>query len=338
MSTERYNFNPDIPPPLPPHVQTNNSSRAQLQTGGRSSPASKSIERNTQYLVPTPISPRTIAVTSRVDSLLSDQKRLEREIEEQIQRLKHDYDDIRTQIDRKESSIHNEVKNISTRLNEDITEHYHRKQRIYADLAADTNSVGTELERLKSSTNTTNNKQQLLASLEQIELNIRNIRQAVEQHKEPRSALIFSEGHRTIGADTIGQITYKQIEPNRRFNSPPPSSSSFQTEQISTNITPYKYIKFDHLAALEPEAIAITENKKILLGICNKLFILDEYGSTINVIQLAPSIRGIAASKKPQPQNIAYISHDETVSIIDIDTGRTLDCVKGIENRKFYLN
>ncbi len=232
------------------------------------------------------------------------------------------------------------MKSIAARLDEDVTRHYHRKQKIYADLAADTNSVGTELERLKSYTNTNNNKQQLWANLEQIELNIRNIRQAVEQQKESRSALTFAEGHRTIAADTIGQINYNQIESHRRFHSPPPPpppslpvTSSVQTEQISTNITPYKYIKFDHLATLEPEAIAITENnKKILLGICNKLFILDEYGATLNIIPLAPSIRGIAVSKKHQSSNIAYISHDETVSIIDIESGRTIDCVKGIED------
>ncbi|CAF4444453.1 unnamed protein product, partial [Adineta steineri] len=106
-------------------------------------------------------------VTSRVETLLSDQKRLEHEIEEQIRRLKYDFDDVRKQIDRKQSSIHNEVKNIAARLDDDITEHYHRKQKIYADLAADTNTVGTELERLKSNTN--NNKQQLWDNLEEIE-------------------------------------------------------------------------------------------------------------------------------------------------------------------------
>ncbi len=344
MSTGRFNLDTDIPPPT---IRTNNSSRANSQIGSRQStptnrPISKSIEHNTQHHVPNPSSSITTAATSRVDLLLSDQKRLEREIDEQIKRLKYDYDDVRKQIDRKESSIHNEVKNIAARLDEDITEHYHRKQKIYADLAADTNSVGTELERLKSNTNN-NNKQQLWANLEQIELNIRTIRQAVEQQKEPHGALTFAEGRRAIAADTIGQITYHQTASHRRFNSPPPPpaipvSSSFPTgHQTSTNITPYKYIKIDHLATLEPESIAITENnKKILLGICNKLFILDENGATLKVIPLAPSIRGIAVSKKPHAQNIAYISHDETVSIIDIDTGRTIDCVKGRDERSFY--
>jgi hypothetical protein len=309
-------------------------------------PGSKSLERDTTYLVPN-LSSSSVntAVTSRVDSLLTDQKRLERDIEEQIKRLKHDYDDVRKQIDRKQSSIQNEVKNIAAHLDEDITEHYHRKQKIYADLAADTNSVGTELERLKSSPNTNNNKQQLWLNLEQIELNIQKIRQAVEQQKEPQGALTFSEGRRALAADTIGQITYNQPESHHRFNSPPPPpptlpnpSSSFQKQQTSTNITPYKYIKTDHLATLEPESIAITENnKKILLGICNKLFILDEYGATLKTIQLAPSIRGIAVSKKHQSQNIAYISHDETVSIIDIDSGQTIDCVKGRIRKKEYL-
>ena len=86
---------------------------------------------------------------------------------------------------------------------------------------------------------------------------------------------------------------------------------------------------------MEPEAITITENnKKILLGICNKLYILDEYGNTLKTIPLAPSIRGIAVSKKHQLQNIAYISHDETVSMIDINTGQTLDSVKGTKKKR----
>lgn len=250
-----------------------------------------------------------------------------------MKHLKHDYDDVRQQISRKESSIHNEVRGIASRLDEDITEHYHRKQKIYADLAADTSSVRTDLERLKShSTASNQNKQQLWANLEQIESNIRSIRQAVEQQKEARSALTFAEGHRALAADTIGQITYNQKESHQRFHSPPPPlpSSSFQQEQTSTNITPFKYLKIDHLSTLEPEAIAITENnRKILLGICNKLFILDESGNTLRTIPLTPSIRGIAVSKKPQLQHIAYISHDETVSMIDINTGQTLDSVKG---------
>ncbi len=305
---------------------------------------STSVERDTHYLVPTPSS--STAVTSRVDFLLTDQKRLEREIEEQMQHLKYDYDDVRKQINRKESAIHNEVKTIAARLDEDITEHYHRKQKIYATLAADTNTVRTELERLKSHTNTNNNnKQQLWDNLEQIESNLRNIRQAVEQQKEPRGALTFAEGRRAIAADTIGQITYNQTKSHRRFNSPPPPPppppappvpSSFHREQTSTNITPYKYLKIDHLSTLEPEAIAITENnRKILLGICNKLFILDEYGNTLKTIPLAPSIRGIAVSKRHQSHNIAYISHDETVSMIDIDSGQSIDSVKGIKMFNF---
>lgn len=272
-------------------------------------------------------------MNSRVDLLLSDQKRLEHDIEEQMKRLKHDYEDIRTQIVRKESAIHTEVKSIAGRLDEDITEHYHRKQKIYATLAADANTVGSELERLRSNSNS-NNKQQLWDNLEQIERNIRNIRQAVEQQQELRGALTFAEGRRALTTDTIGQITYNQPEPtHRRFTaspSPPMVSTSFPTEQTSTNISPYKYLKIDHLAALEPEAIAITENnKKILLGICNKLFILNEYGDTLKIISLSPSIRGIAVSKKSQLHNIAYVSHDETVSMINIDTGESLDSVKG---------
>ncbi|CAF1322790.1 unnamed protein product [Adineta steineri] len=340
LSTERFNLNTDIPHPVDTRNSLSNNSR---NSSSPSTPTNRlistSVERDSHYLMPTPSTSVNTAVTSRVDFLLSDQKRLEREIEEQIKHLKHDYNDVRKQITRKESSIQNEVKNIATRLDEDITEHYHRKQKIYENLAADTNTVRTELERLKSHTNTTNNnqnKQQLWANLEQIELNMRNIRQAVEQHKEPRSTLTFAEGHRTLGADTIGQITYNQKESHRRFNSPSPNppppltlSSSFQQEQTSTNITPYKYIKIDHLSTLEPEAVAITENnKKILLGICNKLFILDEYGNTLRTISLTPSIRGIAVSKKHQTPNIAYISHDETVSMIDIDTGHLLDSVK----------
>jgi hypothetical protein len=231
------------------------------------------------------------------------------------------------------------VKNIAARLDDDITEHFHRKQKVYADLAADTNFVGTELERLKSNSNNNNNKQQLWANLEQIELNIRNIRQAVEQHKETHNALTFAEGRQTLAPDTIGQITYNGNESQQRYSSSPipPIKSSYPIEPIITNLTPYKYLKIDHLSALEPEAIAITENnKKILLGICNKLFILNEYGDTLKTIQLIPSIRGIALSKKSQTHNIAYISHDEIVSMIDIDSGQTLDCVKG--KRKMILN
>ncbi|CAF0921232.1 unnamed protein product [Adineta ricciae] len=336
LLTERFNHETDVPPP----VHTTYSSRANSQVGtGPSTPinraVSTSVERDSHYLTPTPpaaASSLTTAVSSRVDFLLSDQKRLEREIEEQLTHLQHDYEDIQKQIHRKESSIHNEVKNIATRLDQDITEHYHRKQRIYANLAADSNIVRTELERLKLHNKTPTNKQQLWANLEQIEADIRNIRQAVEQEKEPRSVLTFSEGHRALEADTIGQITYNQKESHQRFHSPPAAllpASSFHQEQTSTNITPFKYLKIDHLSTLEPEAIAITENnKKILLGICNKLYILDEYGNTLKTIPLAPSIRGIAVSKKHQLQNIAYISHDETVSMIDINTGQTLDSVK----------
>lgn len=239
--------------------------------------------------------------------------------------MKYDYDDVRKQIDRKESAIHNEVKHIASRLDDDITEHYHRKQKIYADLAADTNTVGTELERLRS--HAPNNKQQLWASLEQIESDIRNIRQAVQQYKEPHNALTFAEGRQALAADTIGQITYKKTDSYPRY---PPSPIPSQTEQPITNLTPYKYLKMDHLSALEPEAIAITEDgKKILLGICNKLFVLNEYGETLRTIPLIPSIRGIALAKKPSKHNIAYVSHDEIVSMIDIDSGQTLDCVKG---------
>ncbi|CAF2556522.1 unnamed protein product [Rotaria sp. Silwood2] len=343
LSTERFQSAVNIPPV----VQTNNSSRARSQiSSGLSTPtnrpASRSMERDTHYLVPTlpSSSSTTIAVSSRVDLLLSDQKRLEREIDEQIKRLKYDYDDIRKQVHRKESSIHNEVKNIAANLDDNITEHYHQQQKIYADLATDTNTIGNELERLKSFTYTNNNKQQLWDNLEKIEFNIRTIRRTVEQQKQSRDALTFSEGHRAIAADTIGQVTYNQIESHRRFNSPPllppllppplpPAPASFQIEQTSTNIVPYKYIKIDHLSALEPEAIAMTENnKKILLGICNKLFILNEYGDTLKTILLAPSIRGITISKKYQSQNIAYVSHDESISMIDIDSGQTLDCVK----------
>ncbi|CAF4169431.1 unnamed protein product, partial [Rotaria magnacalcarata] len=69
-------------------------------------------------------------------------------------------------------------------------------------------------------------------------------------------------------------------------------------------------------------------NKKILLGICNKLFIFNEYGDPLKTIQLTPSIRGIAISKRSQSNNLAYVSHGDIVSMIDIDTGKTLDCVK----------
>ena len=254
-----------------------------------------------------------------------------------MKRLKYDYDDIRKQIDRKETSMHNELKNLASKLDRDTAEHYHRKQKIYADLAANTNTLGHELERLKYSTNRTDNKQ-LWDNLEQIELDMRNIRRAVEQEKETHHALAFAEGHRAIEADTIGKITYNQMEFHRRLNSssslppPQPPMSSFSAAQISTNIMPYKYVKIDHLSPLEPESIAITEsNKKVLLGICNKLYILDEYDEAIRTILLLPSIRGIAVSKKRQSKNIAYISHDETVSMIDIDSGQILDCVKGKE-------
>jgi hypothetical protein len=184
-----------------------------------------------------------------------------------------------------------------------------------------------------------NNKQQLWSNLEQIESNIQTIRQAVDQLKETHSALSFAEGHRTLAADTIGQITFNQLESNRRYTSSPTppiaSTSSHQAEQTTTDLTPYKYLKIDHLSPLEPEAIAITEdNKKILLGICNKLFILNEYGDILKTIVLSPSIRGIAVSKKTSIHNIAYVSHDETVSIIDIDGGDKLDSVKG---KKFEL-
>ena len=275
--------------------------------------------------------------------MLSDQKCLEHEIQEQIRRLNYDYEDVRRQINRKESSIHNEVKNIAARLDDDITEHYCRKQKIYENLAADTNTVRTELELLKSSTNNNNNnnnsnndnKQQLWKNLEQIESDIRNIRQAVEQQKELHNALTFAEGRRTLGIDTIGKITYNENESYhqryRKSLTPPISSSSYSMEQTTMNLTPTKYIKIDHLSTLEPEAIGITENhKKILLGICNKLFILNQYGDPLKTIQLSPSIRGIAVSKKYQTRNIAYISHDEIVSMIDIDSGQTIDSVKGI--------
>ncbi|CAF2852214.1 unnamed protein product [Rotaria sp. Silwood2] len=341
LRTER--INPDVD--IIPIVQRNNSSRiSSTSPTPMNHLPTMSMERDTNYsrqqenyLSPTSLLPTV--VTSRVDILLSDQKRLEREIDEQIRRLKYDYDDVRKQIGRKESSIHNEVKSIAGRLDNDITEHYYRKQKIYADLAADTNTVGTELERLKSNTNNNNNnnnnKQQLWANLEQIESNIRNIRQAVEQQKEPHSALTFAEGRRAIAADTIGEITYNGIESHQRYTTSPnrsiPTSSSSlnQNEQTITNLTPFKYFKIDHLSTLEPEAIAITENnKKILLGICNKLFILNEYGDALKTIQLTPSIRGIAISKKYQTHNIAYISHGDIVSMIDIDSGQTLDCVK----------
>ncbi|CAF1219898.1 unnamed protein product [Rotaria sordida] len=337
-STERFTTAVHIPSPL---AQTNNSSRAHSQIhSGLSTPTrrstSRSMERDTHYIFPTPPLATPVAVSSRVDLLLSDQKRLEREIDEQIKRLKYDYDDIRKQIHHKESSIHNEVKNLAGNLDENITEHYNRQQKAYADLAADTNIIGNELERLKSLTNTNNNKPQLWDNLEKIEFNIRNIRRALEQQKQSRNALKFSEGHRAIAADTIGQVNYNQIESHRRFHSPqpqppplPPTPPSFQIEQTTTNIVPYKYIKIDHLSTLEPETMAITENnKKILLGICNKLFILNEHGDMLKTIPLTPSIRGLTISKKYQLQNIAYISHDESISMIDIDSGQTLDCVK----------
>ena len=266
--------------------------------------------------------------------LLSDQKNLERDIEERMKRLKHDYDDIRAQINRKELAIHKEVESISERLDQDITDHYHRKQKIFATLAADANHVRSELELIRSNTPVTEtNTQQLMANLQQIESNIRSIRRAVDQENDLNSSLTFAEGRRALGIDTIGQISYNQIDSHRRPDSspsPPKSSPPNRQEQLSMNISPYKYIKIDHLSTLEPETIAITDNnKKILLGICNKLFILDEYGETLRAIQLSPSIRGIAISKRSHLQNIAYVSHDETVSIIDIDNGQTLDSVKG---------
>jgi hypothetical protein len=244
-----------------------------------------------------------------------------------MKRLKYDYDDIRKEIDPKESSIHKENKNLSPRYVDGVTEQYHRKQKFFVDLAADNHTIGNELLRLKSVTHiVTNNKQQLWADLERIELHLQNIRRALEDEKELRHGLTIPEVRRPIPANTTGKINPNRIE------SHPPSPPPATIQQTSTNITPYKYIKIDHLSPLEPESIAITDNnKRILLGICNKLFILDEHGETIKIIPLAPSIRGIAVSKKPQSQNIAYISHDETVSMINIDSGQTLDCVKGIE-------
>ena len=113
--------------------------------------------------------------------------------------------------------------------------------------------------------------------------------------------------------------------------------SNTQNEQTITNLTPYKYIKIDHLSTLEPEAIAITDdNKKILLGICNKLFILNEFGDVLKTVSLTPSIRGIAIAKKVSLQNLAYISHDEIVSLIDIENGQILDCVKGSKEKKNF--
>jgi hypothetical protein len=287
------------------------------------------------YLSPSHSSSTTHAVTSRVDLLLSDQKRLEHEIAEQIKRLKYDYDDIRQQIDRKQSSIHAEVKNIAAHLDDDITTHYRRKQQIYQDLAADTSTVGNELERLKGNTDhAPNNKQQLWDNLQQIESNIRTIRQAVDQYKDAPNALTFAEGRRTLTADTLGQLTYPSGASHSHHapptRSPRMGSSPHGAEPSITNLSPYKYLKVDHLSNLEPEAIAITENsKKILLGICNKLFILNEYGTTLKTITVTPSIRGIAVSKNARTPNIAYVSHDETVSMIDIESGNTLDCVKG---------
>ena len=330
---------------MSPANQHKNSS--QIGSGFSTPTHRVSLERHTNHYrqlqenssPPLDTSPIPPAVTSRVDVLLSDQKRLEREIAEQIRRLKYDYDDVRKQIDHKQSAIHHEVKNIAARLDDDITEHYQRKQKIYADLAADTNVLGNELEHLIS--NTTNNKQQLWSNLEQIELNIQNIRRAVEQHKDSHSALTFAEGHQSLASDTIGQITYQKHD-SSRHHSPSITRTQQQNEPSITSLTPYKYLKVDHLSTLEPEAIAITDNnKKILLGICNKLFILNEYGDILKTIQLTPSIRGIALAKKSSIQNIAYISHDEIVSMIDINTGETLDCVKGnkkkIELRKNHL-
>ncbi|CAF4987612.1 unnamed protein product, partial [Rotaria socialis] len=180
LSNERFQPTMDISPRAP----TNNSFRVHSQINNDlSTPinrlSSKPIQQDTHYLVPTPSASISPAIPSRVDLLLSDQKHLEHEIEEQITRLKYDYDDIRKQINRKESSIASEVKSIAANLDQNITEHYQRQQKIYADLASNTNTVGNELKRLKSQTNTDNNKQQLWDNLEKIESHIRNIRQAV---------------------------------------------------------------------------------------------------------------------------------------------------------------
>lgn len=288
------------------------------------------MERDTHYLTPTKTPSVPVDLASRTNSLIADQKRLEREIEEQIKQLKYDYDYVRQQIGVKASSINSEIKDIASNLDESITQHYQQQQRVYADLAADTNTIGNELERLRVQAGT--NKQQLLDNLEKIEFSIRKIREAVEHQKQSHRIITFSEGHHPVVPDTVGQVTYTQLETKRRYDSTPPLPL-ISTEHSSTNIVPYKYVKIDHLSALEPESIAITDNnKKILLGICNKLFILNDYGELLKTIPLAPSIRGITISKKYQTQNIAYISHGETVSMIDIDNGQLLDCVKGMKN------
>ena len=294
LRTERFNPQPDRSSQIPSGFSTPSNSVDHDRSYSRSSQ---------RYQSPSsPSSMATGAVTTRVDHLLADQRRLEQEIQEQIKRLKYDYDDIRHQIDRKQSVIHTEVKNIATHLDDDITQHYNRKQKIYQDLAVDNRSVGTELERLRADSDRhPTNKQQLWDNLQQIEYNIQHIRQAVDQYKEIPNALTLAEGQRSL-------LT-------------PPSV---------TNVTPYKFVRIDHLSNLEPEAVALAENnKKILVGICNKLFVLNEFGDTLKIIPIAPSIRGIAVSKKTRLQHIAYVSHDETVSMIDINSGQTLDCVKG---------
>ena len=293
----------------------------------RSSQNQQSPSRSSASLAP--------SVATRVELLLADQKRLEEDIQDHIKRLKYDYDDIRQQINHKQSAIHNEVKNIAAHLDEDISNNFHQKQKIYQDLANDTNILGTELERLRSDPHQSQtNKQQLWENLQQIETNIRAIRQAVDQYKEIPSALTFAESRRSISSDTLGQITYRdnQFQPRSTTSSSIPSkvSSTDFLDPPITNLSPFKYLRIDHLSNLEPEAMAVTENnKKILLGICNKLFILNEHGDTLKTVPVTPSIRGIAVSKKSRTQSIAYVSHDETVSIIDIENGQILDCVKG---------
>ena len=298
LRTERFNPQPERSSQVLSGFSTPNNRSPSISVDH-----DRSYSRSSQfYQSPSSPSSLTTAVTSRVDLLLADQKRLEQDIQEQIKRLRYDYDDIRQQIDRKQSVIHSEVKSIATHLDGDMTQHYHQKQKIYQDLAMNNSTVGTELERLKADTDQyPTNKQQLWDNLQQIEYSIQNIRQAVDQYKEIPNSLTFTEPQRSLPT--------------------PPSV---------TNVTPYKYIRIDHLSSLEPEAVALAENnKKILIGICNKLFVLNEYGDTLKVIPVSPSIRGIAASKKVRSQNIVYVSHDETVSMIDIDSGQTLDCVKG---------
>ncbi|CAF1269993.1 unnamed protein product [Didymodactylos carnosus] len=288
-------------------------------------------------------------VTSKVENLLHDQKHLEQEIEDTLKRLTYDYEDIKTQIEKKESAIHAEVKHISKQLDKGITEHYYRKQKIYSSLADQTQSVGNELKRLKQTDQysiqqlITGNK--LWDNLEQLEQNIQQIRSAVENEKGPQAALKFEEGKRALTADTIGQITYndnqqqwsrRQISSyddtyDRNYRIQQLFHQSIQPQALNntTALTPNKSIKIDHLSNLEPEAIAIVNHSnKILLGICNELFILNDYGEVLKKILLTPSIRGIAISKKQSTSNIAYISNDETVSMIDIENGKLIDCVK----------